>query len=262
MHFKLTKGRKWVLVGVAIVGISTPSFALLGIGDIVFDPTSYAQLVSQLLTLKSQYTMLQSNLVNFSLKTQWSTALNKLENVQVVNHYGETNGMTMALNQNSPSAASTAWTSSNVALSSNTSTMLASQPVGNSAALSQLALVEASDTASPDCMNAVGSYRQARTNAQTAQANLQSNQLDPSSSTNSEVEQLNLVNASQAQQLNEQQAQGALHTCLAEQAMVQNIQQRNAAAEDLNTWSFVQAQHTANPTLYSSTSSTYTSYLP
>lgn len=262
MHFKLTKGRRWVLVGVALVGIATPSFAILGVGDIVFDPTSYAQLVSQLLTLKSQYTMLKSNLVNFSIKTEWTTAMNKLENVQVVNHYGETNGMTMALNQNSPTAAHTAWTSSNVALSSNTSNMLAAQPVGNSTDLSQLALVEASDTASPDCMNAVGAYRQARTSAQTAQANLQSSQLDTTTSTNSEVEQLNLVNASQAQQLNEQQAQGALHTCLAEQAMIQNMQQRNAAAADLNTWSFVQTQQTNSPSFNSSSTSTWTTYLP
>jgi hypothetical protein len=48
--------------------------------------------------------------------------------------------------------------------------------------------------------------------------------------------------------LNEHQAQDVLHACLAQQMTIQNMQQRSAAAQDLNTWGFVQAQHTANPT--------------
>ena len=48
-----------------------------------------------------------------------------MKNVQVRNTYGETNGMTAALDQNSTTAATTAWTNSGVALSSNTNTYLA-----------------------------------------------------------------------------------------------------------------------------------------
>ena len=143
-----------------------------------------------------------------------------------------------------------------------TNGILSTQTVGNSSNLTQLAMIEASDTASPDCLNAVGSYRQARNDSATAQANLQTAQLDGSTSTNSEVEQLNLLNAAQAQQLNEQQSQGVLHACLAQQMTIQNMQQRNAAAQDLNTWGFVQAQHTANPTLNVSDTGTWTTYLP
>jgi hypothetical protein len=42
---------------------SQASFALFGIGDIVFDPTSCASLVSQLATLESQYNMLKNNVI-------------------------------------------------------------------------------------------------------------------------------------------------------------------------------------------------------
>jgi hypothetical protein len=257
-----TKQRKWLIVGAVLIGTATPSFAIFGIGDIVFDPTSYASLVSQLTTLTSQYTMLKSSLTNFSLKSAWATELTKLKNVQVGNSFGETNGLTTAWNQDSTSAAKTAWTSSTVALSSNTNTMLGAESVGNSAKLSQLAVVEASDSASPDCMNAVGSYRAARTANATANANLQSTQLDGSTDTNSEVEQLNLINAAQAQQLTEEQSQGALHACLAQQVMIQNMQQRNAAAQDLNTWSVVATQHQTNPSLNQSSTGTWTTYLP
>jgi hypothetical protein len=262
MKVELTKQRKWIIAGALLLGTATPSFALFGIGDIVFDPTSYASLVSQLTTLTQQYSMLKNNLTSFSLKSVWQTELAKLKTMQVVNTYGETNGMTTALNQDSTTAATTAWTSSKVALSSDTSTLLGSETVGNSAKLSQLAIIEASDSASPDCLNAVGSYRAARTASATANANLQTVQLDGTSATNSEVQQLNLLNAAQAQQLNEQQSQGALHACLAQQMTIQNMQQRNAAAQDLNTWATVQTQQTSNPTLNVSDTNTWTTYLP
>ena len=47
MKFNLKKHRKYLLAGGLLLATATPSFALFGIGDIVFDPTSYASLVSQ-----------------------------------------------------------------------------------------------------------------------------------------------------------------------------------------------------------------------
>ena len=259
---KLSRKKQWIIGGALLFSAATPGFALFGVGDIVFDPTSYASLVSQLTTLESQYTSFKNNVRNFSLKTQWQVALNSMKNVQVRNTYGETNGMTAALDQNSTTAATTAWTNSGEALSGNTNTYLAGQSAGNSNRLTQLAIVETSDTVSPDCLNAVGSYRAARAASATATANLQASQLDGTSATNSEVQQLNLVNVAQAQQLNEQQSQGALHACIAQQMTVQNMQQRNAMAHDLNLAADVQAQRAANPTGYVNSTSTYTDYLP
>ena len=259
---KLSRRKQWMIGGALLFCTSTPGFALFGVGDIVFDPTSYASLVSQLTTLESQYTSFKNNVRNFSLKTQWQVALNSMKNVQVRNTYGETNGMTTALDQNSTTAATTAWTNSGEALSGNTNTYLAGQSAGNSNRLTQLAIVETSDTVSPDCLNAVGSYRAARAASATATANLQASQLDGTSATNSEVQQLNLVNAAQAQQLNEQQSQGALHACIAQQMTVQNMQQRSAMAHDLNLAADVQAQRAANPTGYVNSTNTYTDYLP
>ena len=262
MNLISSKKRKWIIAGALLLGTATPSFAIFGLGDIVFDPTSYASLLSQLTTMESQYTSFKNNVVNFSFKQQWQTALNGMKNVQVTNRYGETNGMTAALGQNSTTAATMAWSNSSEALSSNTNTYLAGESAGNRAKLSQLAIVETSDTISPDCLNAVGSYRAARAASASANSDLQANQLDGSSDTNSEVQQLNLMNAAQAQQLNEQQSQGALHTCIAQQMMVQNMQQRNAAAHDLNLAANVQAQRTANPSGYINSTNAYTDYIP
>jgi hypothetical protein len=262
MKVTLTNRRKWLIgAGAALLVTATPSFALFGIGDIVFDPTSYASLVSQLTTLETQYTMFKNNIEHFSLKQQWQTTLTALKNANVRNMFGETNGMTTALNSNSPSASSTAWTSATVPVSSDLPTYLQGQTPG-SPQLSQLAMIEMSDSVSPDCITAIGQYRAARGQNAAANSSLAANQLDGTSTTNSEVQQLNLLNAAEAQKMSEMQSQGVLQACLASEMAVANMQQRNAAAADLNTAVFVQAQHATHDMSAASEDNTWQTYLP
>jgi hypothetical protein len=262
MKFNLKKHRKYLLAGGLLLATATPSFALFGIGDIVFDPTSYASLVSQLTTLETQYNMLKNNIEHFSFKQQWQVTLNQLKNVNVANMFGETAGMSIALNTNSPSASTTAWKTATVPVNSSTSTYLAGQTVGNSTQLSQLAMIEMADSISPDCLTAVGQYRAARSQNQTANSTLSQNVFDGSSATNSEVQQLNLLNAAEVQKLSEMQSQGTMQTCLASQMTVANMQQRNAAAADLNSAAMVQQQRATNDTSAANEGSTWTTYLP
>jgi len=255
------KNRKWIIGGAALLLTATPSFALFGIGDIVFDPTSYASLVQQLTTLQMQYNMVKNNITHFSMKQQWQTTLHALENVNVANMFGETAGMSIALSTNSPSASSTAWKSSSVTMNGGASSYLAGGSLG-SARTSQLAMIETSDAVSPDCLTAVGQYRNARSTNSTANNSLVSSQFDESDSTNTEVEQLNLLNAAEAQKLAEMQSQGALQTCLASQMTVANMERRNAAVVDLNTAVLVQQQRSANDTSAANEGNTWATYLP
>jgi type IV secretion system protein TrbJ len=257
----MTKRQKWIIGGAALLLTATPSFALFGIGDIVFDPTSYANLVSQLTTIETQYNMLKNNIEHFSIKQQWQTTLNAMKNANVRNLFGETNGMTVALNTNSPAASSTAWTAATVPVNGTTATYLAGQTPG-STQLSELAMIEASDSVSPDCLTAVGQYRAARTQDAAANSSLASEQLDGSTATNSEVEQLNLLNAANTQKMSEMQSQGVLQACLASEMAVSNMQQRNAAATDLNTAAYVAQQRAADDTSAASEGNTWDSYLP
>lgn len=261
MKLNISSRRKWIIGGAAFLLAATPSFALFGIGDIVFDPTSYASLVQQLTTLQMQYNTVKNNLVHFSVKQQWQTALNRLENVNVANMFGETAGIRIALNTNNPGASLTGWQTATVPMSGNSSTYLAGQPLGSSR-MSQLAMIETSDAVSPDCLTAVGQYRAARSENVTANTSLFSQQFDASDATNSEVQQLNLLNAAEAQKLSEMQSQGTLHACLAAQMTVANMERRNAAVEDMNTAAFVQQQRTANDTSAANEGSTWSSYLP
>jgi len=262
MKLNLTNRRKCLLgATVAVLLTATPAFALFGIGDIVFDPTSYASLVSQLTTLESQYNMLKNNITHFSAKQLWQTELHTLENVNVANMFGETAGIKIALNSNSPSASLTGWQTATVPMNSNANTYLAGQSLGSSR-MSQLAMIETSDGVSPDCLTAVGQYRSGRSTNLTANSSLMSNQFDNTDSTNAEVQQLNLLNAAEGQKMAEMQSQGRLQVCLAGQTTVANMERRNAAAEDMNTAAFVQQQRTVNDTSAAYEGSTWDTYLP
>ncbi len=262
MTFTLTNRRKCLIgTGAALLLTATPSVALFGIGDIVFDPTSYASLVSQLTTLESQYNMLKNNITHFSAKQLWQTELHALENVNVANMFGETAGVKIALNSNNPSASLTGWQTATVPMKSNTSTYLAGQQLG-SALMSQLAMIETSDAVSPDCLTAVGQYRSGRSTNLTANNSLSSNQFDNSDSTNAEVQQLNLLNAAEGQRMSEMQSQGSLQVCLAGQMTVANMERRNAAVEDMNTAAFVQQQRSTNDVSAANESTTWQTYLP
>jgi len=261
MQLTLKKHRKWLIAGAAIVLTATPSFALFGLGSIVFDPTSYASLVQQLTTLQMQYNMVKNNLTHFSAKQQWQTTLHMLENVNVANMFGETAGIRIALNSNSPSTSTAAWKTATIPMNSGASSYLQGRSLGSSR-ISQLAMIETADSVSPDCLTAVGQYRSNRTENATANSSLLSDQFDSTDSTNSEVQQLNLLNAAEAQKLSEMQAQGALHTCLAGQMTVANMERRNAAVEDLNTAVFVQQQRATNDVSAAGEGNTWQTYLP
>jgi hypothetical protein len=262
MNITLTNRRKWLLgAGAALLLTATPSFALFGIGDIVFDPTSYASLVSQLTTLETQYNMLKNNITHFSVKQQWQTTLHALENVNVANMFGETAGISIALNSNSPGTSSTAWRTATLPMSGNTTSYLQGQALGGSRT-SQLAMIETSDAISPDCLTVVGQYRAGRTQNVTASSSLNSFQFDNTDATNTEVQQLNLLNAAQGQGMAEMQSQGALQVCMAGQMTVANMERRNAAVEDMNTAAFVQQQRAANDVSAASESNTWQTYLP
>jgi hypothetical protein len=262
MKLNLKNRRTWIVAGALVLMTATPGFALFGIGDIVFDPTSYASLLSQAATAFNQLQTIQNNVEHFSFKQQWQTTLNQLRNANVASMFGETAGMSIALNTNSPSTSTAAWTTATVPINSSTNAYLQGQTLGNSAQLSQLAMIEMADSISPDCLTAIGQYRSNRSQDQGATGGLTDEQFDSTSDSNSEVEQLNLLNAAEAQKLSEMQSQGTMQVCVASQMTVANMQQRNAAAQDLNSAALVQQQRAANNTSAASESNTWQTYIP
>ena len=256
--------RRVVIATAAVAILATPGFAF---GFIVFDPSVYAQAVTQVRqaiqmvsTAKLSLNTIQANLKSFTFKRLWQTAHGAILNASVQNRYGETNGWNAALNTNSPSAATMAWGMANVAV--NPGSSMTGQTPGSSAQLASLAMVEEFDSISPECLNALAQYRTLRAQNAAAQSDLENNQLDTTAATNSEIQQLNLLNASEAQKMNELQAQGVIQACQAAQLTVANMAQRNAAATAINDAAYVQQERAVNNMNPNNQSHTWQTYLP
>ncbi len=213
-------------------------------------------------TAMGTYTAMVNNLKYFSTKSLWRTAENALMNMPVNNTVGETSGLEATLNGQSTGTAATVWRIMNTAVAGTSSSFWSGELVGSSRRLSQLASIEANDAASTQCLGAVGQYNAGRQANRAAESALQSAQFDTSLDTNSELEQVDLLNAGASQEYNEHQAQGSLQTCMAAQATVASMNARNAAADDINTWAFVQQQRAFGDAMPAGSSNVWTTYLP
>ena len=256
------KNRRRLVVGAALFLVTVPSFAIFGVGDIVFDPSNWAQAVQEVTMATQTYNTVSNNLRYFSAKSIWNTAKSQFTLVNVENKLGETAGLQNTLNGNSPGMAGTAWQMMTIANRATSSGYLSGEVAGMSQHLSAMAMVEATDAVSPYCLNAVGQYRaNIQANAQ-AETTLRQQQLDGGPNTNTEIQQLNMLNASEVQKLNEMESEGPLHACMAAQAAIQQMNERNAAVQQLNDAAFVQSQQAANPTYAGNESGTWDTYLP
>ncbi len=264
LKIKPSKFQKTVAVA-AVFLTASPAFAFFG--GIVYDPTVAADVIKDVQQAikavglaKSTLSTIQANVKSFSFKKLWQTVQSAFPADHVQDKYGETAGWDTALNTNSPTAADTAWQMANLQVDPG-STFNWETP-GDSPTLSTLAMIEAFDSSSPNCMKAVGQYRSARAANATAESDLENDQLDTSAATNSEVEQLNLLNAAEAQKMHEMQSQGVIEACLAEQQMVSNMGLRNAAANSLKKAITAQQEIVSNNGAPEGESGTWTSYIP
>ena len=118
MKLNTKNRRRWLIGGGLLLATATPSFALFGFGDIVFDPSSYAELLTQSATAYNQLKTIENNITHFSFKGIWTTSLNKIEHANVKNLFGETDGVADALNTGSHAAADLAWSNATTAVDS------------------------------------------------------------------------------------------------------------------------------------------------
>lgn len=205
------------------------------------------------------YNTIFNNLKYFNTKQIWHTVETALMNSSVQNTYGETSGLQAQLNGQSQNA-STVWKIMNLAISGTSSAFWSNQIVGASDRLSTLAHIEAMDAASTQCLQAVSAYNASRTTNLPANTALNTSIFDTTPSTNSEVEQLNLLNVSDSQRIEEAHAQGQLQACMAAQTAVNNMDKRNAESLTISDASYKLSAQAANPTYAGNESGTWTTY--
>lgn len=280
------KRTKYTLV--AAVGVSVllpyPAAAIFGIGDVVFDPTSYATLgkiwssdastlvkvteeVTQLEKIYSQgqamynQAMAMAKKIDSIQRLKWKTVETAFVSDATENRYGETANWPITVNGSSPFA-KLAWKTGTLFLNTNTDTFLRAELLGNSGLLASLASIEEQDGSASKCLATIAEYRTAASQNLDAVNALQDEDDDDDDDDNSEIAQLNLVNGAQTASIHEQRSQGALQACLAEQNIISNSWQRNATAESMNAFGGAQASRNAAKADYGGTSNTYYNYIP
>jgi len=256
--------------------------AIFGFGDIVFDPSTWAETVGiwsqDISTFKkvveevqwatktytqavTQYNLLMAQAKNFDAmaKSGWRTAIPRLANNVTGNRFGET-ALWPAVVNGSPALASGAWKNATFAVGH--PSLFQGQQAGASTALASLASVNAIDGASVQCMQTLGQYSQ-NSNANLASVvGLQNASADDTATTNSQVEQLNLLNAANSQTNNELRSQSTIAACLAQQQMLANKIQRDQIANALNFEGEVRDLNTVADLNWGGSAATITSYRP
>lgn len=269
MENRLTRRRKSVAILAAALlialAIPPPAHALLGFGDIVFDPTSYATLgeiwsqditnyakliatVQQLEKIyangEQMYQVEQQMSTRFTQKPNWQTLATGAVANLTRNQYGETVNWAAVMNGN-PAQAVTAY--GNASLQLNPSVDLSREVLGYSQHLANLASVETIDGTNRACLQAVAQYRANQGSNQTPSSFLNAQSADPGDATNTTIAQLNLLNGAQSQQRMEQVSQGTLQSCLVEEQILANKIQRDNQVAALNTYATIQQKYQSNP---------------
>jgi type IV secretion system protein TrbJ len=231
-----------------------PAAAVFGFGDIVFDPSNYAvlgkiftsdaSLLAKTIQTYNETVRIYENGLNLynqakymslrfsqAQRMSWMMLTQAAVNDFTQNRYGETVNWPAMVNGR-PELASAAWTRATVPVIHASS--LSSETPGSSRLLAHLASVEAQDGSAAKCLSTIAQYRQNAATNTAAVLKLAAAQTDGSDNTNSQIEQLNLMNAAQAQANNEARSQSAVEACLVEQQILANKVQRDAVADHLS----------------------------
>ncbi len=230
----------------AILIAPSAANALFGFGMPVIDVTAILQLIKQLAQMEQEYQELVQTYdvifnryklavkmaEHFDAKSMWAGFQVGTAPNLTLNTYGETANWQAAVTTGA--GAFEAWQEATLSLRNDPT--LASQVPGQSDGLALLATVEVADGANRATTEALGNSRAQQSAMSASIQELEGTVLDGSDETNTEVQQLNLMNAGMVQSLRMQQDTNAVATSALEESIATNKMYRDAAAALFNTY--------------------------
>lgn len=226
------------------LGLAGPALAILGLGDIVFDPTSYGELVQQFLQMEQEYQQLvqtyqviqsqyqqmlfMAQRVPVNMFTRYRALATPWFNSSATNTYGTSGAWITGIN--------TGW---GVAPGYATATQplgaygaaLGNIPAGLSRLQTNYATVELTDGANLSGMQTLGVIRANAPTVETTIQNLETDSLSSDPNMNTEIAVLNKINAAGVIGLRNTQDTNKLLATLAEEQIVEAKRQRDAEAQ-------------------------------
>ena len=249
--------------------IPRPAYAIFGFGDIVYDPSNFAEAVAQVeqdIKLVAQglqtYDLLKSEL-RMIQQRPWQTLATQLGSIAVADLGPEARpeAQALATAANGISDPRSAWHTAMMTMPMDALTPALASSLANTSAPSNTASIQITDAFATDSLRTVGAWRQNQTSLNNAIAALQSAQESTGDADNTPVAQANITNGALLQLLKLQQSNASLQAVLAEQLTAANSWQRNTAAEAITIQSQSITSRMSAPADYSKTSATLTDYL-
>ncbi len=240
-------------------------YAILGVGDIVFDPTSYASIVkiwnqdiSNGAKLAETYNqtvkIVKNGLDTYNLAMQmsqrvqdkhvWEMAAFAVGNEVTESHYNETINFNAVMNGDYLNAGH-AWHQST--LSPGSAGYLGVRSAQNSNRMSQYATIQLLDQTSQRCAQILANYKTTQDANQAAEDKLHSDTLDSSDAKNSMVAVLNVISGGHIHAQTQAKANGNLQACLAEQHTLQAKVTRDRLANEQLWYSDIAAARASTP---------------
>ena len=254
----MKNNRKWLFTiplvcAVVFTAINPrPMYAIFGIGDIVFDPSSWASLGSiwgqdisngakLIQTYNESVKIVKNGLDMYNLantmaqrvqnKEVWKMTAFAVGNEEMKDHYGETVNWSAAMNGDVLNAAH-AYNQST--LTANGAGWMGAAPAANSRRMAQYATLQMLDQTSVRCTSILANYKATQDANQGAESNLTGDALDSSDAKNSMVAVLNVLSGGHIHMQTQQKANGNLQACLAEQQTLQAKLTRDRLAAEQN----------------------------
>jgi hypothetical protein len=240
--------RKLTLVVCALAVVSVPAFAILGIGDIVYDPSNYALALQRLIQLEQQYAQLvetyemirnqynqmlwMAKMVPVNMAARYRALATPWGLSSATNTYGTTGGWITGINSGLDVPAG---------YSEATQTLESyGASLGNIPAdqLSRIktnyATVELTDAANLNAIQTIGQLRANAPAVETAIQNLENDSLSADPAMNTEMAVLNKINAANMVSVHNTQDANKVLVALAEGQIVDAKRKRDAEAQAIN----------------------------
>jgi hypothetical protein len=232
-----------------VLALAPSALAILGIGDIVFDPQNFEEAVQELYQLQQQYAQLvqtyqvirgqydqmiwMARQVPVNMGARYRALATPWTSSAATNTYGTTAGWTFGIN--SGSGVSAGYSSATLALQAYGSALARIPGDQLDRIKSRYATVELTDGANIAAMQTVGTLRGNAPAVETAIRNLEDDSLSSDPNMNTEIAVLNKINAANIINLRNTQDANKLLAALAEERIVEAKRQRDEEAHAINT---------------------------
>jgi hypothetical protein len=241
-------GKRTIAAILVAIAIAPAAFAIFGIGDIVFDPSSFQKLVDQLVQMEQQYSQLvetyrmvtaqydqmiwMAKMIPANLRAHYRALVTPWRNTVATDTYGTTGGWISAIN--SGTGVPTGYRQAIEPLNAYGSA-LSHVPVDQLDRVKiNYATVELADGANQSGIDLVGRLRGNAPQVEAAIQVLENDSLSADPDLNTEISVLNKVNAANLIALRNGQDTNKLLVALTEEQLIDAKRKRDAEAAAIN----------------------------